>query len=209
MNFTIHNKQTTVPIDTTFWNRAFTYAARELQIEHHHATVVCFFIPLPMERKVKFKYFTLGATGLTDVGVMFYVVTAANLMSEGRMVKTFFHEMTHVKQLLMGELINTPRSIVWKGEKWDKREYAFAPWEMEADTFSERSYERFLRREVTRRMQDESVTAYHASVLDLRFVFPQDDVFRLTQELHREREMSQVVTNQPDGNETPEGEWAR
>jgi type IV secretory pathway VirB9-like protein len=86
---------------------------------------------------------------------------------------------------------------------------AFAPWEMEADTFSERSYERFLRREVTRRMQDESVTAYHASVLDLRFVFPQDDVFRLTQELHRKREMSQVVTNQPDGNETPEGEWAR
>jgi hypothetical protein len=206
MKFTIHNKQTTVLIDTTFWNRAFTYAAKELQIEHHHAQVDCFFIPLPMERKVKFKYFTLGATGLTDVGVMFYVVTAANLVSEGRMVKTFFHEMTHVKQFIMGELINKPRSFVWKGEKWDKREYAFAPWEMEADTFSERSYERFLRREVTRRMQDESVNAYHVSVLDLRFVFPQDDVFRLTQELHREREMSQVVTNQQDGNETPEGE---
>jgi hypothetical protein len=46
MKFTVHNKQAAVPIDETFWNRAFDYASRELQIEHHCAKVDCFFIPL-------------------------------------------------------------------------------------------------------------------------------------------------------------------
>lgn len=190
MKFTIHiNKHTVISIDEVFWKRAFNYAARQLNIEHHHATVDCFFIPIDFEKMVKFKYFSLGATSLTEQGAVFYVVTAAHLALTGQMVKTFFHELTHVKQLLMGELVakRKARSIVWKGEKWDKREYAFAPWEAEANTFSDKSYDRFLRREVTRIMADENAHAYdvHAA---LRGVFPQDDVFQVTRGLHRERE---------------------
>jgi hypothetical protein len=187
MKFIIHDEQSAIDVDESFWNRAFNYASRELQIEYHCAEIDCFFIPLNMERAVKFKAFTLGSTGLTDLGAMFYVVTE-DFLTDGSMVKTFFHEMTHVRQLLMRDLIPKSRSIVWKGEKWDKREYAFAPWEKEANTFSAKSYDTFLRREVTRLMQDENIHAYHPSVRALRRMFPQDDVFRLTQELHRERE---------------------
>jgi hypothetical protein len=140
-----------------------------------------------MERAVKFRYFSLGATGLTDLGAMFYVVTE-DFQTDGSMVKTFFHEMTHVRQLLMGDLKHKRRNIVWKGENWDKREYAFAPWEKEANAFSDKSYVAFLRREVTRLMRDENVHAYHPSVQRLRHMFPQGDLYRLTQELHRERE---------------------
>jgi hypothetical protein len=191
MKFEVHNKQETVSIDDAFWNRAFTFASRELQIEHHHAMVACVFIPLDLERTVKFKAFSLGATGLSEDGAWFYVVAAKSL-TDGRMVKTFFHELTHVKQLLMGQLINKHRHIVWKEEgkkeeKWDKREYSFAPWETEANAFSDKAYEAFLRREVTRAMADKNVHAYHPAILQLQCMFVQDDVFRLTQELHRER----------------------
>jgi len=188
MKFIIHiNKHTVVPIDKVFWERAFNYAARELEIEHHRANVDCFFIPLDFERMVKFKHFSLGATGLTERGAMFYVVAGAQLAPAGQIVKTFFHELTHVKQLLMGELIEKRRMFVWKGEKWNKREYAFAPWEQEANAFSDRSYDRFLRREVRRLMEEENKHAYDVRAA-LHGVFPDDDVFRLTQELHRERD---------------------
>jgi hypothetical protein len=197
MKFKIQNMQEAVPIDEVFWNRAFNYASRELQIEHHCARVDCYFIPLDLERKVKFKHFNLGATEVTEHGAMFYVVTAKSL-TNGSMVKTFFHEMTHVKQLLMRELIQKTRHRVWKGEKWDRREYAFAPWEMEANTFSDNAYETFLRREVTRVMAKESVHAYHPYITKLRSMFPEEEVFRLTQELHRDRERQAIVSSPRD-----------
>ncbi len=214
MKFTIYNKQNAVSIDEDFWKRAFNYAARELQIEHHHAMVECVFIPVNFERMVKFKTFSLGATDLTEQGAWFYVVTdvpiSANVRAvqaivadhqrsnEGRMVKTFFHEMAHVKQLLMRELINKPRSIVWKNEKWGRREYAFAPWEQEANTFADRSYDKFLRLEVNRVMQDENVHAYHPAVRQLCVMFSQDEVFRLIQELHKERERQALLSSGRD-----------
>jgi hypothetical protein len=37
-------------------------------------------------------------------------------------------------------------------------------------------------------MQDEDVHAYHPSVTQLRFMFPQEEVFRLTQNVYKERE---------------------
>jgi hypothetical protein len=193
MNFKVFNNQKLVPISEAFWTSAFDYASRELQIEHHRADVVCAFIPTDLERKVKFKHFALGATDLHQGGAWFYICTGAPV--EGYMVKTFFHEMTHVKQLLMGELIVKPRSYVWKTEKWDKREYSFSPWEIEANEFSKKSYKCFLRREVTRRMQDKNVSAYHPSIRELRSVFAQEDVFRLTRELHREREKQALVAS--------------
>jgi len=214
MQFTIHNmrqQDSPTPImalqalvknivptneQTAVWDRAFQHAARELQIQHHHAKVDCFLIPRPVERKVKFKHFTFGKTSLVGnkkgqiTGVMFYVVAQAAPF----MIKTFFHETTHVKQLLMEELTMNRRNILWKpygskepAEKWDKREYSFAPWEEQANAFSEKAYTAFLRREVTRQMKDESVHAYHVAAA-LRFIFPQEDVFRVTQELHRDRE---------------------
>jgi hypothetical protein len=146
---------------------------------------------------VRFKHFSFGAAGLTERGAMFYVVAGAHLAPAGQMVKTFFHELTHVKQLLMGELIEKRRIVVWRGEKWDKREYAFAPWEVEANRFSDKSYDRFLRREVTRIMADENVHAYNVHAA-LHGVFPDDDVFRLTQELHREREKRALASSPRD-----------
>jgi hypothetical protein len=201
MKFTICNKQNAVSIDEDFWKRAFNYAATELGIEHHRAEVACFFIPMEAERGIKFKMFSLGATGLTYEGAMFYVVsttppTAADFLFEhqesnnGRMVKTFFHEMTHVKQLLMGELIPKQRRryLIWKGEKWDNREYSYAPWEVEAAAFSEKAYQQFMQREVNRVMQDENVHAYHPSVRQLCLMFSEDEVFHLTQGVYKERE---------------------
>jgi hypothetical protein len=195
MKFSIRNHQEAVSINETFWNGAFTYASKELNIEHHHAEVVCFFFPMSTERKVKFKLFSLGATGLTDLGAMFYVLSGG---PAGRMIKTFFHEMTHVKQLLMGELVEKPRHRLWKGGQFDKKEYADAPWEKEANAFSDKAYEQFLRREVTRVMADESVHAYHPAILQLRCMFVQDDVFRLTQEVHREREKHALASSPRD-----------
>ena len=189
MKFTVYNEQQEVPIAETLWRRAFHYAAGELQIEHHHAHVACFFLPAAAERKMKFKHaFTAGASGLAKDGAVFFVIASKDLEG-GRMIKTFFHELTHVKQLLMSELIakRTARSIEWKGEKWDKQEYAFAPWEIEANAWSAKFYESFLRQEVSRIMKDANNHAYHVRSA-LRLVFPDDDLFRLTQELHRERE---------------------
>jgi hypothetical protein len=204
MKFTICNKQNAVSIDEDFWKRAFNYAARELQIEHHRAEVGCLFIPMYLERKVKFEGgFSLGAAGLLNDGAMFYVISSTGLASTGlastgQMLKTFFHEMTHVKQLLMRELIQKPRHLVWKGEKWNKREYAFAPWEEEANAFSDKSYPKFLRREVNRLMQDESVHAYHPAVKQLCLMFPQDEVFHLTQGVYKERERQALLSSDRD-----------
>src|SRR5438874_1629019 len=85
------------------------------------------------------------------------------------------------------DLINKPRSTIWKGEKWsNRREYSFAPWEIEANERADQLYEGFLRREVIQAM-GENANAY-TTAHALRFAFPLDDVFRHTQELHRERE---------------------
>jgi hypothetical protein len=44
-------------------------------------------------------------------------------------------------------------------------------------------------------MQDKNVSAYHPSIRELRSVFAQEDVFRLTRELHREREKQALVAS--------------
>jgi hypothetical protein len=191
VNFAIHrNKNVVVYIDPQLWESAFNYAMKNLQIEYLHARIDCLFIPMNMERGVKFKYFSAGATGTTDKGAMFYVI-AEKFLTDGSMVRTFFHEMTHVKQLLMRELIVKPRHQVWKGEKWHRREYSFAPWEVEARAFADKAYDGFIKQEVTKRMANDNVHAYHPAIISLHEMFPPDDVFRITQELHRERESRQ------------------
>ena len=207
MKFVTHDEQKTVTINEAFWQRAFNYAVKELQVEYHHAEVDCFFIPHDVERHVKFKgNFQSGATGLSDRGAWFYIATipvftktdvatmspekklvVGTLLEEEkqRMVTTFFHEMTHVKQLLVGELISKPRGNVWKGEKYHKREYSFSPWEKEAEAFEKKAYDCFLKKEVAQIMATENANAYTEM---LKGVFPDDDVFRVTQEIHWERE---------------------
>ncbi len=219
MKFTVHNKQTTVSIDESFWKRAFNYAARELQIDYHCAEVACFFIEMDMERAVKFKVASLGATGVLKGGAWFYVVSTPEMKSPhflerafppgcprncSQMVKTFFHEMTHVKQLLMKELIPTQRYWRWKGEKWDRREYSFAPWEVEAQTFSAEAYVKFQQCEVNRAMREEGVHAYHPSVRQLCLIFPQDEVLRLTQNVHKEREQQTLLLSDRVVSDIPE-----
>jgi hypothetical protein len=211
MKFTIGNKQTTVSIDEDFWKRAFNFAARELQIEHHCAEVDCLFIPMEAERKIKFTgAMSLGATGLAKDGAWFYVVAtpganflertfiSGNPRNYSQMVKTFFHEMTHVKQLLMGELILKPRCWMWKGEKWDRREYSFAPWEVEAQTFADKAYAKFQQGEVSRVMRDDDVHAYHPSVMQLCHMFPKEEVLCLTQEVYKERERQALLSSGRD-----------
>jgi hypothetical protein len=130
MNFEIVNGQEQFPIDEAFWKRAFNHGARELEIGHFHASVICCFVVPKAERKIKFtQVFNAGSTGSFEWGACFYVTSPG--IEAGQMVRTFFHETTHVKQYLMRELINKPRSkyTIWKGEKWDRKEYAFAPWE--------------------------------------------------------------------------------
>src|SRR6516162_2285093 len=139
IRFFIHNKQDAVAIDEPLWTRASDYAAKELRIEYHRARVDCLFIPKEVERKVKFKHFSAGASGITPVGAFFYVVAERSL-PKGSMIRTFFHEMTHIKQLLMRELKVTPRRYIWKREIWDRREYSCAPWEEEARAFADKAY---------------------------------------------------------------------
>ena len=88
-----------------------------------------------------------GGTKLYDDGL---VIVLFGPKPPGQMIKTFFHEMTHVKQHLVGELIDKPRHRMWKGEKWDNKLYSDAPWEVEARTFSDVAYYKFLRCEVNR-----------------------------------------------------------
>jgi hypothetical protein len=209
MQFTIHNKQNTASIDEEFWKRAFAYAAKELQIEYHSAEVHCLFIEMEMERTVKLNggAMILGATALLPVGAGFYVVATSGHSfpqfagigvddhNQGQMIKTFFHEMTHVKQLLVGELIVRPRHRKWKGEKWDNREYSFAPWEVEANAFSDKAYAKFQEREINRVMQDATVHAYHPAVMQLCAMFPKDEVFGLTQKVHEERERQALLSS--------------
>jgi hypothetical protein len=180
------NKKVAVYFDEQLWAGALDYALKDLQIEYLRARIDCLFIPVSMERKVKFKYFSAGASGVTPVGAMFYVV-AERFLTNGSMVRTFFHEMTHVKQVLMRELIVKPRHFVWKKEKWDRREYSFAPWEEEARAFADKPYLAFLRQQVTRLMADESVHAYHPALLRLKAMYPEDEVYQVTRELHRDR----------------------
>ena len=49
------------------------------------------------------------------------------------MIKTFFHEMVHVKQYIKGELVSGigKRPSRWKGKEVDKS-YFESPWEIEA-----------------------------------------------------------------------------
>jgi hypothetical protein len=211
MQFIVSNRQTCISIDDDFWKRAFTFAAKELQIEYHCANVICAFIEMNMERNViNPGVMTLGATIPCDDGIFFYVVaTEAHPApqfagigmpdrNQGQMVRTFFHEMTHVKQFLTGELIQKARHRKWKGEKWDNREYSFAPWEVEARAFADKAYDKFQVREVNRVMQDDSVHAYHPSIVQLCFMFPKDEVFHLTQKVCKDRERRALLSSERD-----------
>jgi hypothetical protein len=190
IQFAIHNKQDAVHIDESLWTRAFNYAVKKLQIEYHRAMIDCFFVRKDIERIIKFKHFSAGASSATQKGAMFYVV-AESFLTDGSMVKTFFHEMMHVKQLVMGELKVTPHRLYWKKEIWDRHEYSFAPWEEQARAFADTAYDKFLRQKVTRLMADDNVHAYDPSITKLQKMFPVDDVYRITQEVHRELENRQ------------------
>jgi hypothetical protein len=185
MIFKLVNKQSDVPVDESFWGRAFNYAARELEIEHFAAGVGCIFIPFA---RTKTQPADVGGTYSCEYGAVFYVKAQQGdkrmavlrtfgepYASDGRMVRTFFHEMAHVKQLLQMELVTKPRSRIWKGQKWNKKEYSFAPWEVEAEEWEEKLYRSFLRREVKRQMQHPDANAYTVASA-LGYVFPQDDV---------------------------------
>jgi hypothetical protein len=159
-----------------------------VHIEYHQAEVDCVFHPMEAAINKKFKgVFTLGYAEEYAEGPRVNLVAISDLMKTGQLVKTFFHEMTHVKQYLYGELEQKRSHRVWKGTKWPNKEYSYAPWEMEARAFSDKFYEQFLQREVNRVMQN-GVNAYHPSVARLRAVFPTEEVFRLTQKAHQERE---------------------
>ena len=190
IRFFIHNKQDGVAIDESLWTRAFGYAAKELRIEYHRARIDCLFVPMRVERKIKFKYFSAGASGITHVGAMFYVV-AERFLPQGSMIKTFFHELTHIKQFVMHELKVTRLSFHWNKEIWDRREYSFAPWEEEARAFADKAYLAFLRQQVTRLMANDKVHAYHPALLKLKAMYPEDEVYQITQELHRDRDNRQ------------------
>lgn len=177
MKFTIYNKQNVVFIDEEFWKRAFNYAARELQIEYHHAEIDCYFGPVAMGINKKFKgVFKLGFVVEYQKGPVIFLVAIPDLMKTGQMVKTFFHEMTYTKQYLNEELIDKPRHRVWKGEKWPNKEYSDAPWEVEANACSDKFYAKFLAQEVTRAMRKDA-NAYQ-SVMRLHSVFPAEEVHR-------------------------------
>ena len=191
MNFEIQNLQQVVPVESDFWIRAFEFGARELEIECFAFKIVCAFIPLLTP---KMQPFTIGSTKICEDGVLIAVSSAVkaspfsfslgreDASGGGQMVHTFFHELTHAKQLLKRELIVKRRTRMWMGRKWDnKRDYSFAPWEVEAEQKSEQLYQGFLRREVKRAMKEAAANGY-AVANKLHRVFPPEAVFQVTSE---------------------------
>ena len=187
MNFEIQNLQQEVPVEHDFWTRAFEFGAQKLEIECFAFKIVCAFVS-PLDTP-KMRPFTIGATKIYKDAVLIWVAARPvspfsfslgreDASGEGQMVHTFFHELTHAKQLLKRELIVKPRSRIWQGEKWDNKHYSFAPWEVEAEQKSEELYQGFLRWEVMRAMREEANGYAVASKLHL--VFPPEAVFRVT-----------------------------
>ena len=182
----IANEQQGIAIDEPIWQRAFAYAARELEIEGFATEVWCAFIRFGVP---KIQPIAVGSTGQFKDGRYFFCVMAVEkdirvprgLPREGdlgEMIKTFFHELVHVKQCLKSELVVKSRYNLWKGQKWGKREYSFAPWEQEAVEGENRLYQGFLKYEVKRRMREPGANAY--TVAEELLIFPKDDIFQVT-----------------------------
>jgi hypothetical protein len=190
----IANNQQDIPIDEPIWQRAFAYAARELEIEGFATEVWCVFIRFDVP---KIQPIAVGYTDQTEDGRYFFCVRAVGKDAAldalgvqfgcprqgdlGQMIKTFFHELVHVKQLLKGELVIRSRYTLWKDQKWRKREYSFAPWEQQAAEGENRLYQGFLKYEVKKRMREPGANAY--TVAEELRIFPKDDIFRVTAEI--------------------------
>lgn len=97
------------------------------------------------------------------------------------LLETFYHELTHAKQLLTGELVVRPRSRVWKGQRWGTKEYSFAPWEEEARREATRLREGFKRTEVIQQMRQPDANGYVVAH-SLKLLLPVDEVFAITQQ---------------------------
>jgi hypothetical protein len=180
------------------WNRAFRYGARELRIENFAANVACVFAPLIPPTMLPV---SVGRTVKYADGAIFAVVTPPRLTvaatafmgtspdedfySQWNLIETFYHELTHVRQFLTGDLVTTKRSRKWKGQKWDMKEYSFAPWEEEANSMATRLRDGFKRAEVLAAMTRPGANAYVVAQA-LNLVFSPDEVFEITSQLQIE-----------------------
>jgi hypothetical protein len=195
--FDIINDQSNIPIDREMWNRAFRYGARELGIENFAAGVTCVFTPFVPP---KMQPVSVGRTVKCSDGAIFAVMTPPSPMTpflglplplkqdfykEWHLVETFFHELTHVRQLLTGDLVVKPRSRKWKGQKWGTKVYSFAPWEEEANSMATRLRDGFKKAEVIAAMARPGANAYVVAQA-LNLVFPSDEVFEITSQFQIE-----------------------
>jgi hypothetical protein len=150
-------------IDVDLWQRAFKYAVKNLQIKHFHGELECIFTTNQEIMEMEGKDSNGFAGGSLERGEL-YLYVAADC---DNIIETFFHEMTHIKQILKGELKHVSPWNIWKGKKWNKRELkryhgltlerynevlskvkgqsekrlcevVLAPWEIEACRFAEK-----------------------------------------------------------------------
>ena len=172
-------------IDHEFWTRAFHYGAREFGFDHFHSMVTCMFTPYI---KSKIEPQTLGWTDYSDGEVIISIAMTA------QPVKTFFHELTHAKQFLNRELVTTQRSTKWKGKRWGRQQYSFAPWEEEANAAEKRLYDGFKQSEVMRQMRRPGANAYTIAVPYVS----QDEIWAITSQLNETPAIASSLTPDPE-----------
>ena len=61
-----------------------------------------------------------------------YEIRINSRFNDYRMIRTIFHEMTHVKQFARGELEMGTKVDKFKGKEYKRADYWTAPWEVEA-----------------------------------------------------------------------------
>ena len=77
----------------------------------------------------KFKDNYYGDSWMHEWG---YEIRINSRFNDYRMIRTIFHEMTHVKQFALGELELGTKVDKFKGKKYKREDYWNAPWEVEA-----------------------------------------------------------------------------
>ena len=138
------------------FQEAFGILVQKLGIENHKAVVHLRFEHNPVKDRIVFgfrlgqqyeggrveNYTTYDADGTVHIRMILNTAPAPTFaiqaISDNYIMGSFAHEMTHVKQMIVGDLKATTEVVIWKGQEvsWHSA-YRDRPWEKEAFQFQE------------------------------------------------------------------------
>ena len=111
------------------WERQqLAVKALDFAIKHYELQDECVDYPVKLIL-TKFKDNYYGDSWMHEWG---YEIRINSRFNDYRMIRTIFHEMTHVKQFARGELEMGTKVDKFKGKEYKRADYWTAPWEVEA-----------------------------------------------------------------------------